>query len=131
MSTKQVLVVDDDLDHRSICTTILRHQGYDVLEAGDGEEAIRVAREQLPDVIVMDGMLPTLDGWAATERLKGAPETEHIPVIMLTARALTQDRERSWGAGVDRYLAKPCEPLRIAEEVRSCVGAPDGSDPGP
>ena len=124
MSTKRALVIDDNPDHRAICIAILRHHEYEVLEAKDGQDGVRIAHEQRPDLILMDGMLPVLDGWAATERLKAAPETAEIPVIMLTARVLAEDQARSMDAGVDSYLPKPCEPQRIAEEVRRLIGSP-------
>jgi two-component system, cell cycle response regulator DivK len=122
MLAKCVLVVDDDEDHRDICVTILRHHRYQVTEAADGEAALRVVGDHLPDLILMDAMLPVLDGWKATARLKSSPETAHIPVVIITARALGPDREQSFAAGADSYIAKPCEPAKVVEEVWRLIG---------
>jgi CheY-like chemotaxis protein len=129
MTAKCVLVVDDDEDHRDICVTILQHHRYEVTEAADGEEALRVVGDHRPDLILMDAMLPVLDGWAATARLKGSPDTASIPVVMITARAMDLDRERSFESGADSYIAKPCDPAQIVEEVRRLIGPPTASGP--
>lgn len=132
MMRKRVLVVDDDVDHRNICVTILRHHRYEVLEATNGKQAIRIAAEQRPDLVLMDAVLPVLDGWTATERLKRRKQTAHIPVVMITASVLEPDRERSRQAGADSYLEKPCEPIRIVEEVQRFIGpalSANGSEP--
>lgn len=118
MHPKTVLLVDDDEDSRMICVTILEHHGYKVVEAGDGGEGLRLAREIRPDVILMDVTLPVLDGWTATRELKGSEPTSDIPVIMLTARALDTDRARGRDCGCDSYLTKPCSPTQVLEEVR-------------
>jgi two-component system, cell cycle response regulator DivK len=119
---KRVLVVEDDVDHRDICTTILRHHQYEVVEAADGQEALRMVDESPPDLVLMDARLPVLDGWQATAALKGAPATEHIPVVILTAFAMVPDRDRSVEVGADGYIPKPCEPNRIVEEVHRLIG---------
>ncbi len=119
---KRVLIVDDDADSRDICVTLLRHYHYDVLEASNGEEAVSLVGEQHPDLVLMDAMLPVLDGWAATERLKSAPETADIPVVMVTACAHGFEQERGRTCGVDSYLTKPCEPMRVLEEVQRFIG---------
>lgn len=122
MDAKLVLVVEDDPDHRKICGTILRHYGYAVLEAGDGAEAVRLAGEHRPDVVLMDARLPILDGWSATRELKQDPSTRQIPVIMLTAQPPTHARTRAREVGSDRYLTKPLEPSRMVDEVRDVIG---------
>jgi two-component system, cell cycle response regulator DivK len=119
---KRVLVVEDDADHRDVCVTILRHHHYEVVEAADGEEAIRRVGECPPDLVLMDAMLPVMDGWQATATLKGTPVTKHIPIIILTALAMAPDRERSVEEGADAYIAKPCDPKRVVEEVRRIIG---------
>ncbi|MBV9774781.1 MAG: response regulator [Gemmatimonadetes bacterium] len=125
MDSKTVLVVDDDADSRNICTLFLQHHGYHVVEAADGEEGVRRARERRPDLILMDVTLPVLDGWAATERIKTDPDTSAIPVVILTGHALERDRARSLTLG-DAYLTKPCTPRRILEEVQRLIGAAVG-----
>lgn len=118
MPPQTVLIVDDDEDSRTICLTILQHHGYRVLQASDGAEGVRMARELCPDVILMDVTLPAMDGWAATAELKASLPTSAIPVIMLTARALDADRARGEDSGCDSYLTKPCAPAMVLEEVR-------------
>ena len=95
MTSVSVLLVEDNEDNRTIYTTILRHCGHEVAEAGTGEEGIRLARELRPAVILMDVAMPGIDGWEATRRLKADPETAHIPVIALTAHAMAEDRQRA------------------------------------
>lgn len=121
MTSVSVLLVEDNEDNRTIYTTILRHCGHEVAEAGTGEEGIRLARELRPAVILMDVAMPGIDGWEATRRLKADPITAHIPVIALTAHAMAEDRQRAVEAGCESYLAKPIEPRRVVEEVEKLL----------
>ena len=113
---KTVLLVEDNEDNRIVYSTILRHFGYDVIEALNGEEGISKARSEQPDLILMDISIPIIDGWEATQVLKHDPATRDIPIIALTAHALASDREKAMEVGCDGYLAKPCdaEVLEIA-----------------
>ncbi len=124
MNAKTVLVVEDEEDSRNIYATLLRYHGYQVLEAMDGEHGVRLAREQHPDLILMDLRLPRLNGWSAAEWIKREPETTHIPIIALTVHASAADQERAHAAGFDSYLVKPCIPSRALEEVRRFIGPP-------
>jgi CheY-like chemotaxis protein len=117
-----ILLVEDNLDNRTIYRTILEHRGYSVLEAEDGEMGIRMAREQSPALILMDISIPKVDGWEATRILKADPKTAGIPVIALTAHAMAQDRAKAAEVGCDGYLAKPVEPRRVVEEVQRFLG---------
>jgi CheY-like chemotaxis protein len=117
MALSTVLLVEDNEDNRTIYTTILRHVGHEVIEAANGEDGIRLALERQPNVILMDVAMPGIDGWEATRRLKGDPQTARIPVIALTAHAMAEDRQRAVDAGCEGYLAKPIEPRRVVEEV--------------
>mgnify|MGYP001042077678 FL=1 len=124
---KTVLLVEDNEDNLVVYRTILDHVGYNVLEARDGEEGVSRARQEHPDLILMDISIPKIDGWEATRRLKADEATRDIPIIALTAHALEEDRERAIAAGCDGYLAKPVEPRRVVEEVQRFVGpAPEG-----
>ena len=114
---KTVLLVEDNEDNRIIYATALRYAGYTVLEATTGTEGVRHAREDLPDLILMDISVPELDGWEATTLLKADAKTRHIPVIAVTAHALPGDEERSLAAGCDGYLAKPIPPAMLIAEV--------------
>jgi len=119
---KTILLVEDNEDNLVVYRTILEHVGYCVIEARDGEEGVSRAREHLPDLILMDISIPKLDGWEATQRLKGTDATRLIPIIALTAHALEEDRLKAAQVGCDGYLAKPVEPRRVVQEVERFVG---------
>ncbi|MEP7383130.1 MAG: response regulator [Gemmatimonadota bacterium] len=114
---RTVLIVEDNEDNRIVYSTILRHHGFRVSEALDGEEGLAKARRELPDIILMDISIPLIDGWEVTQTLKREAATSHIPVIALTAHAMPGDRERAMEVGCDGYLAKPCEPRAVLAEV--------------
>lgn len=120
---KTVLLVEDNEDNRTVYRTILEHFGYQVVEARNGEDGIRMAREAHPDLILMDISIPVIDGWEATKILKADPQTSEIPIIALTAHALATDRAKAGEVGCDGYLAKPCEPRRVVAEVERFIGA--------
>ncbi|MDB4890322.1 MAG: response regulator receiver [Gemmatimonadetes bacterium] len=117
-----ILLVEDNEDNRIIYSTVLRHVGYDVVEAEDGVQAVALARSALPDLILMDISIPGMDGWEATRILRKDPTTMAIPIIALTAHALTDDRERALQMGFTAYLAKPVEPRTVVAEVRRWIG---------
>src|SRR5205085_3600110 len=96
--------------------------GYEVVEAITGAEGVEYAREQHPDLILMDISVPEIDGWQATERLKGDAATRDIRIVAVTAHALPGDEERSMRAGCDGYLAKPITPARLIAEVDKRLG---------
>src|ERR1700743_1212745 len=112
-----VLVVDDFDDNRAMYAVYLTYSGYDVVEAGDGREAIEVASRRLPDVIIMDLTLPVMDGLEATRRLKADERTRHIPIIALTGHAQAGQSNDARAAGCDAFLAKPCLPEMLVEKV--------------
>jgi two-component system cell cycle response regulator DivK len=122
-SSKTVLLVEDNEDNRTVYRTILEHFGYGVIEARNGEDGVNMAREQHPDLILMDISIPLIDGWEATRILKSEPGTSGIPIIALTAHALATDRAKANEVGCDGYLAKPCEPRRVVAEVERFIGA--------
>jgi CheY-like chemotaxis protein len=117
-----LLLVEDNEDNRIIYSTVLRHIGYEVVEALDGAQAVALARSVLPDLILMDISIPIIDGWEATQVLKHDPVTRDIPIIALTAHALASDREKAMEVGCDGYLAKPCEPRAVVAEVQRFLG---------
>jgi two-component system cell cycle response regulator DivK len=114
----RILIVEDDADNRRIVVKVLTGEGHRTLEAADGRTAIEVARRERPDLIIMDLAMPGMDGWEASRRLKGNPETADIPIIALTAFAMRGDEERAREAGCDGYLSKPCRPQTMREVVR-------------
>jgi two-component system cell cycle response regulator DivK len=121
-SKRTVLLVEDNEDNRSVYRNILNVAGFGVIEARNGEDAIRMAREDQPDLILMDISIPLIDGWEATRIVKGDESTSAIPVIALTAHALASDRAKAHECGCDGYLAKPCEPRRVISEVERFIG---------
>ena len=123
MNNRRILLVEDHEDNRNIYRTILEHFGYEVVIAADGQNGIRIAREERPDLILMDLSIPIVDGWEATRVLKGDEATRGIPVIALSAHALSEDRQRARDAGCDGYLAKPVEPKKVLEEVERFLNA--------
>ena len=117
-----LLLVEDNEDNRIIYSTVLRHLGYEVVEAEDGARAIARARSIQPDLILMDISIPEVDGWEATRILRQDKATSAIPIIALTAHALPDDRERAGAVGFTAYLAKPIEPRAVAAEVQRWIG---------
>jgi CheY-like chemotaxis protein len=105
-----VLLVDDSDDCRLVYAEYLTSRGFRVEHAVDGEHALFKVAALQPDVVVMDLSLPTLDGWAATERLKSHPKTRHIPIVVLTGIVLPEPLERARRAGADHVESKPCAP---------------------
>jgi CheY-like chemotaxis protein len=117
-----ILIVEDDEDSRFVYRLLFEDEGYSVALARSGDEGLRMAREGHPDAVLMDVSIPGIDGWTATERLKGDPETADIPVIVLTAHACPEDRKRASEVGCDVFLTKPCEPRDVMNEVRRLLG---------
>jgi two-component system, cell cycle response regulator DivK len=124
MRRKVVLLVEDHEDSRYICSVILQHHGYSIMEAMDGDTGVQLAQQHLPDLILLDVTLPVLDGWAAAKRLRERQETSRIPIVALTAHAQRADQERGLRLGFAAYLIKPCSPTHVLEEVRRIIGAP-------
>ncbi|HEX7407435.1 MAG TPA: response regulator [Candidatus Binatia bacterium] len=119
---KKILVVEDDTDNRRIVAKVLSVEGYRVIEATDGVEALSQARSEHPDLILMDLAMPNIDGWEATRQLKGDPQTRSIPVVALTAVAMRGDEEQARAAGCDDYLPKPARPVAIRAMVKKYTG---------
>lgn len=119
---KTVVVVDDDLDNLNIIKIKLEANQMKVVTARDGDQALRMIREQAPDLIIMDVMMPKLSGFKATRLVKFDPKFKRTPLILLTAR--TQDADRSLGmeAGADAYLTKPFDPEQLLSEVKRLLG---------
>jgi two-component system cell cycle response regulator DivK len=103
----RILYVEDNDDNVYMLRSRLERKGIEVIVAGDGEQGIAAAERERPDLILMDLSLPVIDGWEAARRLKGAPDTQTIPIIALSAHAMTGDRERALAAGCDDYDIKP------------------------
>jgi len=119
----RILLVEDNEMNRDMLSRRLIRRGYEVILAQDGQEGIEAAQTQTPDLILMDMSLPVIDGWEATRRLKDAPATAGIPVVALTAHALTDDREKATRAGCDAYETKPVELPRLLETIERLLQA--------
>jgi len=118
-----ILLVEDNELNRDMLSRRLVRKGYDVLMAEDGAKGLRVATDGKPDLILMDMSLPVLDGWEATRRLKAEPQTRAIPVIALTAHAMSSDREKAVAAGCDDYDTKPVELDRLLAKIERLLRA--------
>jgi DNA-binding response OmpR family regulator len=116
-----VLVIDDEEPIRLLCSVNLAAEGIEVLEAADGPSGLEQAREHRPDVVLLDVMMPGLDGWQVAERLLEDERTSRIPIIFLTARAEFRDRARGLDIGGIDYVTKPFNPLELAPLVRGLL----------
>ncbi len=119
---KTVLVVDDDADARRIARAWLEGAGRRVLEAGDGRECLEVARRERPDVILLDLVLPDVDGWEAARSLRADVVTAGIPILGLTGLSFPVLRKRAVEAGCDVVITKPVSPTRLLQEIDSLFG---------
>lgn len=117
----KILYVEDDDDNIYVVKNRFTRAGYTVLVATDGEQGVAMAAAEKPDLILMDLRLPVLDGWEATRRIKAQPETRHIPIIVLTAHAMSGDREKALAAGCNDFHTKPVEMPRLLEKVRALL----------
>jgi CheY-like chemotaxis protein len=113
----KILLVEDNEMNRDMLSRRLLRQGFEVVMAVDGGQAVIMADSERPDLILMDMSLPVIDGWEATRRVKAADRTAHIPVIALTAHAMSGDREKALNAGCDDYDTKPIEMPRLLEKI--------------
>jgi DNA-binding response OmpR family regulator len=120
MATR-VLVIDDEAPIRLLCRVNLQAAGMEVMEAPDGETGLALARSSQPDVILLDVMMPGLDGWKVAEELLDDPATDEIPIVFLTARAELRDRARGIDLGGVDYVTKPFNPLELAPLVRELL----------
>lgn len=119
----RILVVEDNADNRILITDVLDSMDYEVIIATDGEEGVRKASAERPDLILMDISLPQMDGLTATRRIKAMPELQHIPIIALTAHAMVGDRERALEAGCDDYVSKPIDLRELATKLTQYLQA--------
>jgi DNA-binding response OmpR family regulator len=119
----KTLVIDDEAPIRLLCRVNLEAEGVEVIEAADGAAGIELARSEKPDAILLDVMMPGVDGWTVAEELLGNDETSAIPIVFLTARADLRDRVRGMDVGGLDYVTKPFNPVELASHVREVVDA--------
>lgn len=117
----KVLVVDDEPDVLLLCRVNLEFEGYDVIEATDGEQAMEQVRSESPDVVLLDVMMPKMDGWQVLSAIKADEELKHIPVVMLTAKVQDQDQIRGWSQGAADYITKPFSPLALSQVLQDVL----------
>jgi len=117
-----VLAADDDEDILGLVAFRLERSGYDVLQARDGEEAFELAVREQPDLAVLDVMMPKLDGFEVTRRLRAEAATSRMPIILLTARAQDADVQQGFDAGADDYIRKPFSPNELRARVQAILG---------
>jgi two-component system, cell cycle response regulator DivK len=118
----RILLVEDNEMNRDMLSRRLARREYEVLVAVDGKEGVVMAGSEAPDLILMDMSLPVMDGWEATRQLKASPETKAIPIIALTAHAMSGDREKAMEAGCDDYDTKPIELPRLLAKMEALLG---------
>jgi DNA-binding response OmpR family regulator len=114
----RILLVDDDQVILRLLQINFRLEGFEVDTAARGDEALERVRSNRPDLVVLDVMMPGVDGWEVCRRLKEAPDARDIPVIFVSARAQDEDRQRGYALGVDEYVTKPFDPAHLVEIVR-------------
>jgi CheY-like chemotaxis protein len=127
----RVLVVDDDEVIRRLIAVNLQLEGFDVEMAVDGQDCLERVTEVAPDVITLDVMMPRLDGWETAVQLRKSPDTAHIKVVLITARAQEDDKTRGTHVGADAYLTKPFDPNEMIRVIRELVGVAPLSPPSP
>ncbi len=120
---RRILLVEDNDMNRNMISRRLARRGFEIVFALTGREAVEKALSESPDLILMDLSLPDVDGWEATRRIKAQTATASIPIIALTAHAMTGDRERALEAGADEYETKPVELTRLLEKIGSFLGS--------
>lgn len=128
MSAPSILVIDDDPLNRDMLRTRLARAGYEVREASHGEEGLSMASQRVPDLIILDVMMPRLDGWQVCRRLKAELATKDVPVVMLTARSQRLEAMRGLECGADEYLSKPCDHQGLLDLIARLLGARGGGE---
>jgi CheY-like chemotaxis protein len=123
---KKVLLVEDNEMNRDMLSRRLTRRGFEVIFAVDGQQGVDLARSERPDIILMDMSLPVIDGWEATRRVKSDAATRGVPVIGLTAHAMSGDREKAIEAGCDDYDTKPVEIDRLIGKIERLLGSGKG-----
>jgi CheY-like chemotaxis protein len=116
-----ILIVEDNEMNRDMLARRLQRRGYEILIAIDGAEGLATARERNPDLVLMDMSLPVIDGWEATRQLKSAQATRKMPIIALTAHAMSGDRQKAVDAGCDDFDTKPIELDRLLGKIEQCL----------
>jgi DNA-binding response OmpR family regulator len=128
MKGKKILVVDDEADVLLLCRVNLEFEGYEVIEATDGVSAMDKVQREKPDLVLLDVMMPRMDGWQVLAALKADPATKDIPVVMLTAKVQDKDQIRGWSGGVADYITKPFSPLSLSQVLENVLNSDAGEE---
>jgi len=118
MSDEKILLIEDDHDNMGLIHFILEREGFSVSEAYDGHTGMNLARQEQPDLILLDLAMPEIDGWTVAGILKSDPVTQNIPIVALTVRSLSEDRKRAFDAGCNGYITKPMGVTFFTEEIK-------------
>jgi two-component system, cell cycle response regulator DivK len=118
LTKKKILIVEDNEQNLYLSTFLLEKQGYDVIQARNGQEGLDTADVERPDLILLDIQLPVMDGYEVAQRLKQAQETQSIPIVAVTSYAMAGDRDAVLAAGCEGYIEKPIDPDRFVEQVK-------------
>jgi CheY-like chemotaxis protein len=118
---QRVLLVDDEPAMRAVCRMNLELEGLSVIEAAEGREALALALRERPDLVLLDVMMPSMDGFEVARRLQSNPATDDIPIVFMTALAATDDRRRGFDAGAVGYVVKPFDPVYLGEKVKTTL----------
>jgi len=118
---EKILIVDDDLETLRLVGLMLQRQGYQVVAANNGTQALEVAHSELPDLIVLDVMMPDMDGYQVTRQLRAQPETANVPILMFSAKSQVDDKVVGFDAGVDDYLTKPVHPVELVARIKALL----------
>lgn len=124
----RILVVDDEPDVRTLCKINLEYEGYEVIEASDGLSALDLIGKEHPDLVILDIMMPEMDGWQVLEKLKSEEGTVSIPVVLLTAKADEASQLRGWEKGAADYLTKPFSPIALSRYVERVLSGKNSED---
>jgi two-component system alkaline phosphatase synthesis response regulator PhoP len=127
MSRGRILVVDDEIYIVHILDFSLGMEGYEVVTALDGEEALRKVQECKPDLVVLDIMMPKMDGYETCKTLKSEESTKHIPVILLSAKGRNVDMQTGYDVGADDYITKPFSPRKLVDRINAMLGQTDSA----
>jgi CheY-like chemotaxis protein/MinD-like ATPase involved in chromosome partitioning or flagellar assembly len=116
-----ILIVDDDIDTLKLVGLMLERKGYEIIAANNGKKALKLAKSNLPDLILLDIMMPEMDGYEVARKLRADPETENIPIIMFTAKSQAEDKIEGLEAGADAYITKPTQPRELFAQVKAIL----------
>src|SRR5512140_411457 len=127
--SEKILIVDDDVDTLRLVGLMLQRQGYQIIAATNGEQGLEKALEERPDVILLDVMMPDMDGYEVTRRLRKNPVTTQTPILLFTAKTQLDDKVAGFEAGADDYLTRPSPPAELQMHIRALLGRPRAKKP--